>query len=146
MSRENVEKVRAYLATWDGEMLRPDQRSLDRIVSMAFTGHLFAPDAVYEDAVLPDHVGEPYRGLDGILRAARSWLEPFEWLIVELKEIIDADDCVVSLHRARMKMLHTEIEFESPLAYVFTFQDGKVIHQRAFVDHAEALKAVGLVE
>jgi ketosteroid isomerase-like protein len=42
-----------------------------------------------------------------------------------------------------MKMQHTEIEFESPLAYVFTFQDGKVIHQRAFVDHGEALKAVG---
>jgi ketosteroid isomerase-like protein len=141
-----VEKVRAYLATWDGEMLRPDQRSLDRIVSMAFTGDVFAPDAVYEDAVLPDHVGESYRGLDGVLRAARSWLEPFEWLILELKEIMDTDDCVVSLHRARMKMKHTEIEFESPLAYVFTFQDGKVIHQRAFVDHAEALKAVGLAE
>ena len=143
MSAKNVEKVRAYLATWDGEMLRPDLRSLDRIVSMAFTGDLFASDAVYEDAVLPDHVGESYRGLDGVLRAARSWLEPFEWLIVELEEIIDADERVVSLHRARMRMLHTEIEFESPLAYVFTFQDGKVIHQRAFVDHAAALKAVG---
>jgi len=146
VSSKNVERVRAYLATWDGEMLRPEQRSLDRIVSMPFTGDLFTPDAVYEDAVLPDHVGESYHGLDGFLRAARSWLEPFEWLIVELKEIIDADDCVVSLHRARMKMLHTEIEFESPLAYLFTFQDGKVIHQRAFVDHAEALKAVGLEE
>jgi ketosteroid isomerase-like protein len=144
MSQENVEKVRAYLATWDGEVLRPEMRSLDRIVSMAFTGDLFASDAIYEDAVLPDHVGESYRGLDGVLRAARSWLEPFEWLTVELTEIIDTDDCVVSLHRARMKTLHTEIEFESPLAYVFTFQDGKVIHQRAFVDHAEALKAVGL--
>src|SRR5438128_1627521 len=118
-------------------MLRPETRSLDRVVSMAFTGDLCAPDAVYEDAVLPDHAGESYRGLDGFLRAARGWLEPFEWLIVELEEIIDADECVVSLHRARMKMQHTEIEFESPLAYVFTFQDGQVIHQRAFVDHAE---------
>jgi ketosteroid isomerase-like protein len=43
-------------------------------------------------------------------------------------------------------MKHTEIEFESPLAYVYTFQDGKVVHQRAFVDHAEALTAVGLAE
>ena len=104
-------------------MLRPDLRSLDLIVSMAFTGDLFAPDAVYEDAVLPDHVGESYHGLDGFLRAARSWLEPFEWLIVELKEIIDADDCVVSLHRARMKMLHTEIEFESPHELQVFFED-----------------------
>jgi ketosteroid isomerase-like protein len=112
---------------WGGAA--PRDAILDRIVSMAFTGDLFASDAVYEDAVLPDHVGESYRGLDGVLRAARSWLEPFEWLTVELTEIIDTDDCVVSLHRARMKTLHTEIEFESPLAYVFTFQDGKVIHR-----------------
>jgi ketosteroid isomerase-like protein len=43
-------------------------------------------------------------------------------------------------------MRHTEIEFESALAYVFTFREDKIVHQRAFVDHAEALKAVGLEE
>jgi ketosteroid isomerase-like protein len=144
MSQENVEKVRAYLATWDGEMLRPESRPFQRIVSLAFSSALYAPDAVYEDAVLPDHVGESYRGLDGFVRAAGAWIEPLEWLLVELDEIIDADEHVVSLHRARMKMRHTEIEFGTPLVYVFTFQDGKVIRHRAFVDHAEALKAAAL--
>jgi ketosteroid isomerase-like protein len=113
---------------------------------MAFSSALYAPDAVYEDAVLPDHVGETYRGLDGFIRSGEEWIQPFEWLVVELEQIIDANERVVSLHRARAKALHTEIEFESPLAYVFTFQDGKVIHQRAFVDHAEALKAAGIEE
>jgi ketosteroid isomerase-like protein len=146
MSEENVEKVRAYLATWDGEMLRPESRPFQRITSMEVTVALYAPDYVYEDAVLPDHVGESYRGLDGALRAAETWIEPFEWLVVDLDQIIDAGERVVSLHRARGKMRHTGIEFESPLAYVFTFQDGKVVHERAFVDHTEALKAVGLEE
>jgi ketosteroid isomerase-like protein len=146
VSQENVEKVRASLATWDGEILRPETRPFDRLNSIAFSGALYASDAVYEDAVLPDHAGETYRGLDGFIRAAETWLQPFEWLLVELEQIIDADEHVVSLHRGRLKMRHTEIEFESPLAYVFTFQDGKVVHQRAFVDHAEALKAVGLEE
>ena len=146
MSQENVEKVRASLATWDGEMLRPESRPFQRIFSMEVTVALYAPDAVYEDAVLPDHVGESYRGLDGFVRAAEAWIEPLEWLLVELEQIIDTDERVVSLHRARLKMRHTEIEFETPLAYVFTFKDGKVVHQRAFVDHAEALKAVGLEE
>jgi ketosteroid isomerase-like protein len=145
MSQENLEKVRASLANWDGEILRPETRPFDRINSMDFSA-LFAPDAVYEDAVLPDHAGEAYRGLDGFNRAAESWMQPFEWMLVELEEVIDADEFVVSLHRARGKMKHTEIEFESPLAYVYTFQDGKVVHQRAFVDHAEALTAVGLAE
>jgi ketosteroid isomerase-like protein len=146
MSQENLEKVRAYLATWDGEMLRPEERPFQRITSMEVTVALYAPDYVYEDAVLPDHAGESYRGLDGSLRAAETWIEPFEWFVVDLDRIIDAGERVVSLHRARGKMRHTGIEFESPLAYVFTFQDGKVVHERAFVDHAEALKAVGLEE
>ena len=67
MSQENVEKVRAYLATWDGEMLRPESRPFQRITAMEVTVALYAPDYVYEDAVLPDHVGESYRGLDGSL-------------------------------------------------------------------------------
>jgi ketosteroid isomerase-like protein len=146
MSQANVETVRASLTTWDGEMLRPETRPFDRINSMAFSSALYAPDAVYEDAVLPDHVGEAYHGLDGFIRAAEEWIQPLEWLVVELEQIIDADERVVSLHHARLKMRHTEIEFESPLAYVFIFQDGKIVHQRAFVDHAEALKAVGLAD
>jgi len=141
-----VEKVRASLANWDGEILRTETRPFDRLNSMAFSSGLYAPEAVYEDAVLPDHAGETYRGLDGFNKAAQTWLEPFEWLLVELEQIIDADEHVVSLHRGRLKMRHTEIEFESPLAYVFKFQDGKVVHQRAFVDHAAALEAVGLAE
>src|SRR2546429_9774241 len=90
MSQENVEKVRAYLATWDGEMLRPESRPFQRITSMEVTVALYAPDYVYEDAVLPDHVGEPYRGLDGSLRAAETWIEPFEWPVVDLDQINDA--------------------------------------------------------
>jgi ketosteroid isomerase-like protein len=146
MSQENVEMVRAYLATWDGEMLRPESRPFQRIGSMEVTVALYAPDYVYEDAILPDHAGESYRGLDASVRAAETWIEPCEWLVVDLDQIIDAGERVVSLHSARAKMRHTGIEFESPLAYVFTFQDGKVVHERAFVDHAEALKAVGLEE
>ena len=37
MSQENVEKVRAYLATWDGEMLRPESRPFQRITSLEVT-------------------------------------------------------------------------------------------------------------
>ena len=61
-----------------------------------------------------------------------------------MDQIIDADEHVVSLHLARANARHTGIEFESPLAYLYTFQDGQVVHLRAYVDHAAALKAVGL--
>jgi ketosteroid isomerase-like protein len=143
---QNAENVRAFLELWDGQTLRPESRPWEHIFSLEVTIALYGPDAVYEDANLPDHAGESYRGLDGIVRAAERWIENLEWLLVELEQIIDAGDRVVSIHRARMKMRHTGIEFESPLAYVFTFGDGKVIHFRSFVDSAEALEAAGLAQ
>jgi ketosteroid isomerase-like protein len=146
VSQENVEKVQAYLATWDRELLRPESRPFERINSTEAAVALYASDALYEDSNLPDHVGEVYRGLDSFSRAGERWIEDCKWLLVELEQIIDAGDRVVSTHRARMKMRHTGIEFESPLAYVFTFREGKVVHLRSFVDPAEALAAVGLAE
>jgi ketosteroid isomerase-like protein len=41
---------------------------------------------------------------------------------------------------------HTGIEFDEPLAYVWTFRDGKVVHFRSFRDPKQALEAVGLKE
>jgi hypothetical protein len=96
MSQENVEKVRAWLATWDREILRPETRPFERINSMAFGGGLHAPDTVYEDGVLPDRAGEPYRGLGGFNRAGETWIEQFEWMVAEMERISDADEQVVS--------------------------------------------------
>jgi ketosteroid isomerase-like protein len=144
MSQENVERVRASATTWDGVVLRPDERPFERIFSLEATAALVDPEAVYEDVVLPDHAGEAYRGINAWVRAAEAWLEPCEWMVVDLEQIVDADDRVVALHRARMKMRHTGLEFEMSLGYVHTFKDGRIVHMRAFADHGEALASVGL--
>jgi ketosteroid isomerase-like protein len=89
---------------------------------------LFAPDVAYEDMNLPDHVGESYYGHQGVVRAAERWTEPFEWLAVELEEIIDAGNRLLSFHRWRAKARHTGIEINERLIYRWTFQEGKVIH------------------
>jgi hypothetical protein len=68
MSQENVENLRAVLealnlAAWSrGES---DRSLLD-------------PKVTYEDTTLPDHVGETYRGHEGVARATERWLEPYE--------------------------------------------------------------------
>jgi ketosteroid isomerase-like protein len=124
-------------------VLRPEDRPFESIFRAA-TG-LIDPDGVYESSVLPDQAGETYRGADAWTRAAETWLEPCEWMVVDLEQVLDApDDRVVSLHRVRMKMRQTSLEFEMALAYVYTFSDGAVVHTRAFGYHAQAFKAVGL--
>ena len=147
MSQENVEIVRASVATWGGVVLRPEERPFERVMSLEETTASVDPEAIYEDAVLPDHAGEAYRGVDAWVRAAEAWLQPCEWMVVDLEQIVDADDRVVSLHHARMRMRHTGLEFEMPVAYLYTFQEGKVTQPGVFLRTTQRpLKAVGLAE
>ena len=140
MSQEDVETLRAFWEPWARQAWTPETWQRGEI-DMS----LFDPDVTYEDMNLPDHVGETYHGHEGVARAAERWIEPFEWLLIELEEIIDAGDRLVSIHRWRAKARHTGIEINEPLTYLWTFRAGKVIHFRS-LDAEEALKAAGLSE
>ena len=45
---------------------------------------LLDPEVVFEDDILPDHAGEIYRGHEGVVRATRTWLQPYEEFTIEL--------------------------------------------------------------
>jgi ketosteroid isomerase-like protein len=142
MSQDNVERLRGFL-----EHTFVD---IPALVESWERGEadlsIFDDEIVYQDSNLPDHVGETYRGLDGLLRAAKRWVEPFEILRVELEEIVGTGDLLVSVHEARAKAKDVEIELRDPLSYVWTFRDGRVTHFRSIRDRAEALEAAGLLD
>jgi ketosteroid isomerase-like protein len=142
MSQENVENLRAFLEGWGQEPWTPEAWQRGGVIDMS----LLDPHVIYEDETLPDHIGEAYRGHDGIVRAGKRWIEPFEWLLVELEQIVDADDCLVSIHRTRSRARHSGIEFEAPVAYVWAFRGGKIIHFQSFREPEQALEAAGLSE
>ena len=104
----------------------------------------FDPEVTFEDMALPDHAGETYRGVDGVIRATERWVEPFEEMTIDLERIVGSGDSLVSIHRWRARARHTGIAFDEPLAIVWTFREGKVIHFRSFRDPDEALEAAGL--
>jgi ketosteroid isomerase-like protein len=142
MSQENVANLRTLLEAWSRERWTSEALREGAVLDMS----LLDPHVVYEDENLPDHVGEAYTGHEGVARATRRWLEPFEWLMIELERIVEADDCVVSIHRTRAKARQSGIEFEGPLAYVWVFRGGKVIHVQSFREPEKALEAAGLRE
>ena len=72
MSRENVERLHAFLEPWGREPWTPEAWERGEVIDMS----LLDPNVVYEDENLPDHIGEAYRGHEGIRRAARRWVEP----------------------------------------------------------------------
>jgi ketosteroid isomerase-like protein len=151
MSRENVENLRAFLEDWSREAWTPEaweRGGVGGVIDMSFLD----PDVVYEDTTLPDHIGEKYRGHEGVERAARRWIEPQEWMLVELQQIIEVGDRLVSVHHVRSKARHSGIEFDTRdgdvpgLAYLWTIRNGKVIHFKSFPSLEKALEAAGLSE
>jgi ketosteroid isomerase-like protein len=140
MSQANVENLRAFLETWNQQPWTLEAVQRGEAIDMSF----FDPDVTYEDTTLPDHVGETYHGHDGVLRATERLIEPWEWLRIELDEIVGAGDCLVSIHRIRARARHTGIEGEAPAAYLWTFRDGKVIDFRSFPDPEQAIVAAGI--
>jgi ketosteroid isomerase-like protein len=136
MSQADVENLKAVLGDWNLEAWKRGEADLS----------LFDSEVTYEDANLPDHVDEKYLGHEGVARATERWIEPFEELTVELERIVGTGNRLVSIHFVRMKALHTGIEMEGSLAYVWTFQNGKVVHFQSFRDTREALEVAGLAE
>jgi ketosteroid isomerase-like protein len=135
MSQENVDNLRALLEALDVEAWKRGE-------DMA----LLDPEVSYEDATLPDHVGETYRGHEGVARATERWVEPYEGFAIELERIVGVGDRLVSIHRVRARARYTGIEGEGPVAYVWTFRNGKVVHFQSFREPDEALEAAGLSE
>jgi ketosteroid isomerase-like protein len=141
MSQENEQTLRAFLRTIE---------DIPAFVEAAKREHVdltaLDPDVVYEDENLPDHIGEAYRGPDGIIRAAERWADANEELTLQLERIVGSGDHLVSVHMAHSKARHSGIEFDAPLAYAWTFRRGKIIHFQSYREPNAALEAAGLSE
>jgi ketosteroid isomerase-like protein len=142
MPPEHVEGLRRRLKEWDP---KAEIEARKRGEPMPDLG-LVDPDVTFVDNLLPDHAGETYRGYEGLARAIDQWLDPYDDVEIDFERIVGSGDRVVSIHRIRMKARHTGIEFDSALAYVWTFRDGKIVHIEGFFDPAKALGRAGLRE
>ena len=86
-----------------------------------------------------------YRGLEGYREFVSAWSEVFGAdLRIEPEELIDLGDRMVMLGQLPVRGQASGVPITEKLAYVFTLKDLLVIRQEEYLDHAEALKAVGL--
>ena len=107
---------------------------------------LFADDVAYEDANLPDHIGEVYRGHDGLLRAAKVGSSRSRHSLSSLRrssERATGSSRFTAPTRGQRMWISSSRE---PLSYVWTFREGQVVHFRSIRDRTEALEAAGLSE
>jgi ketosteroid isomerase-like protein len=136
MSQENVETIRQALEAWRCDDLDLWLATID-------------PTVEWHAAVerLVEGTESFYRGHEGMRRLWSFWRTEFEDFAVEAQALRDVgDDRVVLLGRIRWRGLASGIATESPFAMVITVRGGKIIRSMDYLDHAEALEAVGLSE
>jgi hypothetical protein len=125
----NVETLQALFEDWARQPWTPEAWEGGPAIEMSF----FDPEVVYEDTILPDHGDEAYHGHEGVIRAARRWIEGSEWLQIELEEIRGDGDHLLSIQIVRSRARHSGIELPVRFAYDWTFRDGKVVHFKSSI-------------
>jgi ketosteroid isomerase-like protein len=127
---QNVAAVRRYMDAFN-------RLELDAVIAD------LDPDAELHE--WPEAPGaRSYRGAEGVGAAIDAWLETWEWMRVEIEDIVDAGDHVfITLHQ-RAKGKQSEAEVETRSFNVYTFREGKVICVRLFLDRESALEAAGI--
>jgi ketosteroid isomerase-like protein len=87
------------------------------------------------------------RGREERVRFQRRWNAEWGEVRFEPEEVIDLGARrVLVVGRIKGSGLGSGASFENEWANLVTLSDGRVIREQAFIDHAEALKAVGLAE
>jgi ketosteroid isomerase-like protein len=137
MSQENVEIAqRACEASW--RRPKPDFATLN---ALAHPDHeMFTVQSLVE--------GGSYRGAQGFREWLTSWSEMFgeDWESrVEQAEAVD-DELVLVTGRINVQGLGGGVPVEQRFWVVMRVREGKVARSAVYTDHAEALKAAGLLE
>ena len=147
MSQENVERLRQAV---DANRLHLQPTSgtsrFDTEAAISALADLWDPEIEWDagDAVLD--IRGVYRGTEAVRQWWREWYGAWETLQFEY-ELVDAGDRIVQLFDMHMRGRSTHIDMPlGNVAWVYTYRDGRVIHQKLFMSHSEALEAVGLRE
>ena len=130
MSQAHVDIVKQMVAAFN-------RRDLDRLQEGS------TPDMEWETAMgaIETEVFEGFEGAETYIeRLGDAWGE-FQTIAEDVR---DVGERVLMLGRIVGRGKGSGVAVEMPLGQVFDFRDGKVCRIRSYLDHAEALKAVGL--
>ena len=104
------------------------------------------PEIELHSAIIGGAEANTYRGHDGV----RQWMAESDAAFAELRSDVeewrDLGDDVLTIGRVYARGRESGVEIDSPMAWLTTFRDGKIVRGRGYLDVQEALKAAGLSE
>ena len=105
---------------------------------------LVAPEVIYEDHAMPDHVGETYRGHEGIVEGLEQFSEVFESWEIRPQRALDMGDQVLTLGTFKGRARTSGVEWEQEFSQLVTLQRGQVVRDRFFYSWQQGFRAAGL--
>jgi ketosteroid isomerase-like protein len=90
--------------------------------------------------------GETFRGREGSDAYVARLTDAWEEFRTVAEDVRDLGGRVLMLGQVEGRGKGSGVPVDMPLAQVYDFRDGKVCRIRSYLDHAEALEAVGLTE
>ena len=133
MSEENLDLVRRAMEAFPRGVVEEMLSFLD-------------PELEWHSAIVGGAEGNVYRGHDGFRRWYADSFESFDELRNEWIEFRDLGDRVLALGRVQARGRESGVEIDSPMGWVVTVRDGKILKAEGFLDPAKALEAAGLEE
>ena len=141
---ENLELARAYFE----EIARASREEFDPETMISRMAEFWDPEIEWDTRGGPvEDLAGVYRGIEGGSQWCREWFEAWQALRFEY-EVVDAGErVVVTLPDLRLRGRSSGIEVAMGRhAWVITFRDGLMVHQKLYTSQAAALEAVGLSE
>ena len=103
---------------------------------------LFDPEVEFQDVPVIPGSGV-YTGRDGMRRWYEVVNEPLEDLSFEFGDCTEAGDAVAVLTTARGRGRGSGAEVEWRFSTTWRIRDGRIVHHRGHVDHADAVRKIG---
>jgi ketosteroid isomerase-like protein len=135
MSDENVEICRRAFEGFEG---------LDPEAAVEASLEYVHPEIVFQSAIVSGAEGKTFRGLDGYRQWASESGAAFDELRTVPEEFRDLGDDVLMFGRVFAKGRGSGVAVESPVAFLCTLRDGRLVHVRGYLSWDQALEAAGL--
>ena len=90
--------------------------------------------------------GASFRGREGVERYFEELDDSFEYVRLTGEEFRDLGDSVIVVFRVEARGRGSGVSVTAQQTAIYDFRDGKISCGRVFLDHGEALRAVGLTE
>jgi ketosteroid isomerase-like protein len=134
--------VLAAFPTAEAPLTPGDTAAIERLTSAI--ERVAAPDLVTVMIGPDQSFRVEYRGVAGLIEGWRDWLSPYESFRLEVEELIESDEALVTCVRQFGTPVGGGPELDAAGAAVWWLRDGRLVRVEFNLDREAALRSAGL--